>query len=80
MRITDAYRACTNACAMRAPRTFAMHTPCTHHAHTCTHHAHTMHIPCTYLEGEVLLLDDAAHVLGLGGGGHAHLLGVRVRF
>ena len=48
----------------------------------CIYHAHTMHmhIPCTYLEGEVLFLDDTAHVLGLGGGGHAHLLGVRVRF
>ena len=31
--ITDANRACTNACAMRAP---------------CTYHAHTMHTPCTY--------------------------------
>jgi|NorSeaMetagenome_1021524.scaffolds.fasta_scaffold357650_1 hypothetical protein len=37
-----------------------------------------MHIPCTYLEGEVLFLDDTAHVLGLGGGGHAHLLGVEL--
>ena len=39
----------------------------------------TLTLTLAYLDGQVLLLDDTAHVLGLGGGRHAHLLGVRVR-